>query len=409
MPVIKLLVKGWIHVPHSYAMVNCFQLIFLEKYYGHVLDIYIQEMEYFRPHWNNARKLVYKKAYNEILQNIKEYNGEPVDLVYSITYPYNITPISGVKKCVFYTSEFSALDPSYFTINGKGVLSEKQIMEGIRNLYFTSPSAWSARGMQLLNVPKSRNKIITHGVDLDTFKYDSKDTVRDTYGINPGDVLLMNIGAMTRNKGITLILEAMNILVNIRGHKQYKLLLKGTGDLYETKQFLGVYISEFMQTGAISKEKMDNLLDNHVIFTDKTLSYDTINKLYNAADVYVSPYIAEGFNLTTLEAIASGLPVIVPQTGSTKEYIQDIIENGGGDLVRYVNSVVVEADNGFRQNVIKLDDLVRTILENTDHFTFVKKNRESIVNKVRDYLENNYSWKAVADQLYRYFTEIVEL
>lgn len=42
--------------------------------------------------------------------------------------------------------------------------------------------------------------------------------------------------------------------------------------------------------------------------------------LYNACDLYVSPYRAEGFNLPPLEAAACGLPILVTKGGATDDY-----------------------------------------------------------------------------------------
>jgi len=42
--------------------------------------------------------------------------------------------------------------------------------------------------------------------------------------------------------------------------------------------------------------------------------------LYQAADAYVSPYLAEGFNLPVLEAAACGLPVICTKGGPTDDF-----------------------------------------------------------------------------------------
>ncbi|KAJ3024471.1 hypothetical protein HDV00_000914 [Rhizophlyctis rosea] len=43
-------------------------------------------------------------------------------------------------------------------------------------------------------------------------------------------------------------------------------------------------------------------------------------KLYNAADCYISPYTAEGFNLPVLEALACGIPVVVTKGGPTDDF-----------------------------------------------------------------------------------------
>jgi glycosyltransferase involved in cell wall biosynthesis len=45
--------------------------------------------------------------------------------------------------------------------------------------------------------------------------------------------------------------------------------------------------------------------------------------LYHSADCYVSPYLAEGFNLPALEAAACGLPIICTAGGPTDDFTTD--------------------------------------------------------------------------------------
>ena len=49
---LKILFRGWIEIPHSYACVNCFQLVHFYKKYHNKVDIYVEEMPYFRKEWN---------------------------------------------------------------------------------------------------------------------------------------------------------------------------------------------------------------------------------------------------------------------------------------------------------------------------------------------------------------------
>jgi glycosyltransferase involved in cell wall biosynthesis len=421
---LKILFRGWIGVPHSYAIVNCFQLVNLYKRYKDVLDIYIEEMPYFQQHWNNAKKMVYTREYNEIISSLREWRGQKVDLVYSITYPYNMTSVNlktvngnEVPKCVFYTSEFAALDVNYFTFdNAKKITDDEYIKDYIKQnqrLYMTSPSVWSYMGMKKYGLEDERNRIITHGVDPDIFRlYEDvsiRQKIRSFYKISDSDILLMNIGAMTQNKGILLILEALNHVVNRLGKSNYKMMLKGMGDLYQTKTFLELYFDEMIKKGVIMRNEMVNLLENHIIFTDKTLSYEKINELYNAADMYVSPYLAEGFNMTTLEALSAGLPVLVPMTGSTKEYIEDIKNGGGSNFITYVKSIEIQVTmHGFKQNHISVEDLINTLVIKEEYINSMKTDRYKY-NEVKDkYIRENYSWWKVSEMLYNYFSEIVE-
>ncbi|MEG4807439.1 glycosyltransferase family 4 protein [Microcoleus sp. F8-D3] len=50
------------------------------------------------------------------------------------------------------------------------------------------------------------------------------------------------------------------------------------------------------------------------------LSFAQIAELYQAADVYVSPYLTEGFNLQVLEAVACGLPIICTAGGPADDF-----------------------------------------------------------------------------------------
>jgi len=425
---LKILFRGWIYVPHSYAIVNCFQLIHLYKNFNDRIDIYVQEMPYFNPEWNNKRKLVYTDEYNEIIKNFKVWDGTSdvtFDLIYNQTFPYNINVTNldiNIPKCVFYTSEFAKIGPEYFTIelppNTNSNTSEiksnyiKTFLSEFKNIYFTSPSIWSSQGMKdyLINVDclVKRNRIITHGVDTSIFYYkknnSSRDAIRKMYNVKDTDVLMVSIGAMTKNKGILVILQALNHIVNVEKRTNFKLLLKGTGDLYKSQQFLEIYFDELTKYDLIKKEHLDNLM-NYIIFTNNTLSFSMMNDLFNASDVYLAPYLAEGFCLAPLESLASGLNVIVPKTGSTKEYIEDIYKNGGQDLIHYVDSfIMLDSNTKYLQNNIDVSNLVKTILENESKFKNPKDNYE----KMKEFIEKEYSWNKVSELLYKYFCDIID-
>lgn len=422
----KILFSGWINIPHSYAIVNCFQLIHLYKNYGpngkiqkNAIEFYIDEQPYYNPSWNDKKKLVYNKEYNDILYNLKVWNKiDPIDLIYSIVYPYSIINITQYNKvipqCIFYTSEFAQLNHSYFKLENNTISDEyiSSFLKQFNNIYFTSPSIWSSQGMikYLQNTTQEtldRNRVITHGVDTTIFKYDTtnREQIRNMYNIKDSDILMINIGAMTTNKGILLILEVLNILVNKMGKTHYKLMLKGSGDLYTCQTFLEQYFQHFKQNGIISQEHIDNLLQNHIIFTHKTLSYSLINDLFNASDLYISPYLAEGFNLVALETITSGLNILVPKTGSTKEFIEQIYNNGGKNYITYVDSHVKIDSSGMCQNEITVDNLLHTLLDNETRFKTIKS--EQIYNTMRLYIDKEFSWNKVSTLLFDYFNYIL--
>lgn len=63
-------------------------------------------------------------------------------------------------------------------------------------------------------------------------------------------------------------------------------------------------------------------IESSVVLTGRVSDADKL-ALYQAADLYVTPSLAEGFGLTALEAMACGVPVIVANRTSLPEVIRD--------------------------------------------------------------------------------------
>ena len=420
---INILFEGWPFLQHSYGQVLAFKLIHLYKLYGsngklgHKLNIYIKEVKYFNSDWYKTQKLVYNEEYNIILQNFSKYNNEHIDLIYRISYPYNINCNNNyIPICVFYTCEFGYLDSNYFKFNNTNIkdyliqhnTNIKDYLIQHNNIYFTAPSIWSANGLNNYIFDTNRNRVITHGVDTTIFykhsTNDIRNKIRNSYKVKDTDILIINIGAMTNNKGIHLIIETLFNLVYKLNKSYYKLILKGTGDLYTSKEFIKNYFHYFKTNNIMKEDEINNLIKNHIIFINETLNYSKINDLFNASDIYLSPYLAEGFGLTMLEALASGLNILVPKTGSTKEYIDDIYNNTNKDYIYYINSLVVK-DNNKLYNKIEIKDILNTILINENEF---KKNKsKDSYNQLQEYINKEYSWYKVSELLLDYFQYIV--
>lgn len=56
-------------------------------------------------------------------------------------------------------------------------------------------------------------------------------------------------------------------------------------------------------------------LNNNVVFSNKKVDFGVINLLHNISDVCINISYAEGFGLSTLEAMQTGTPIIAPMTG----------------------------------------------------------------------------------------------
>ena len=89
------------------------------------------------------------------------------------------------------------------------------------------------------------------------------------------------------------------------------------------------------------------------------MDLSTLNELYNITDCYVSPYRAEGFNLTPLEAAASGTPIIVTKGGSTDDYFNP-------KFGLQIDSKVINDGNitSLRPNIESIVECILLIMKN---------------------------------------------
>jgi len=78
---------------------------------------------------------------------------------------------------------------------------------------------------------------------------------------------------------------------------------------------------------------------NKVLFTGK-ISDDDVNKIYEAADVYVMPSVSEPFGLTALEAASHGTPIIISKNSGAKEVLKHCLEVDFWDIEEMANKIV---------------------------------------------------------------------
>ena len=120
----------------------------------------------------------------------------------------------------------------------------------------------------------------------------------------PGEKLVLLIGRLVYEKGFQVALEAMPALIErVPG---VRFLVAGSG----------THEAELLKQAAALG------LDDHGTFLG-WIGDDVLHSLYRIADVCVVPSIYEPFGLVALEAMASGCPCIVADTGGLREVVPD--------------------------------------------------------------------------------------
>ena len=111
------------------------------------------------------------------------------------------------------------------------------------------------------------------------------------------------------------------------------------------------------------------------------VSVETINKIYNCVDSVFSTTLGEGFGLSTIEAMATGRVVILPDNTVGKE----ILGEDRGYIVKTKEMFVQTGDNNRPRKVTDTEDLIRVmkfVMENPDD---VKKKVNNAYNWIKDY------------------------
>jgi len=132
----------------------------------------------------------------------------------------------------------------------------------------------------------------------------SRSNIRQSYGLNDGDKLMLNVARLEDFKGHDVLLRAWHACM--REHSNAQLWIVGTGSLHE-----------------VLKDMVKQLgLQKNVRFLGFLPQYE-VHALMAAADAFVLPSRSEPFGIVLLEAMAHGLPVVATDVGGIPEVLPE--------------------------------------------------------------------------------------
>ncbi|MFN3966284.1 MAG: glycosyltransferase family 4 protein [Endomicrobiia bacterium] len=215
------------------------------------------------------------------------------------------------------------------------------------------------------NVPFGDIVVVPLGVDLNKFNPEHKklyrSEIRNKYNISEEEIVLLFVGYDFHRKGLEFVIKAISRLKN----QDIKLLVVGRDKVWPY----------------INLAKKINVIDK-IIFVG---AQNEINKFYSASDIFVFPTIYEPFGLVVIEAMASGLPVIVSKIAGSAEIITD---SKDGMLI------------GDPKNVEEISEKLYFLIKN-------KELREEIGKNARITAEN-FSWDKITDRIINVYKEVLK-
>src|SRR5919201_5754036 len=156
-------------------------------------------------------------------------------------------------------------------------------------------------------VDPKRVTVIHNGIDTEEYRPDPSTDVLERYGVSPSRPYVLFLGRITRQKGITYLLQASRMI-----DRSAQLVLRaGSPDTPEIADEFRRLIKD------VQSER------GEVVWIEKTLPRPELVQLLSHARVLVCPSIYEPFGLVNLEAMACEAPVVASATGGIPEIVVD--------------------------------------------------------------------------------------
>lgn len=224
-------------------------------------------------------------------------------------------------------------------------------------------------------------KVVPHGVDPRRFHPGLAPLPLPDV---PGGFRFLFVGGLLWRKGIDLLLDAYRAAFTARDDVTLVIKDFGRGGPYQPQE-----AEERVRAMAADPS------GPRVAFLRDRLTDEEIPRLYASCDCLVHPYRGEGYGLTVAEGMAAGLPVIVPEGGSTADFcdastallvpshplVLDRTRVGDLDLVGRVSVIEVLA--------LDLAQRMREAYEDRDA-------ARAIGRRASEHIRSEHSWDAAA-------------
>jgi len=169
-------------------------------------------------------------------------------------------------------------------------------------------------------------EVFGRGVDVDRFCPSKRSAERrEQFGLRPDGVLILYVGRLSREKNLPLLLkEAEKLTAN---NRQVHLAVTGTGPLW--------------------KELTRSFGNRRITFTDVQRGED-LATLFASADVFALPSSTETLSLVSMEAMASGVPVLAMNAGGVRDFLKhrvnSLLANDAAEFAGFLRLLAWDAE-----------------------------------------------------------------
>ena len=232
------------------------------------------------------------------------------------------------------------------------------------------------------DVDPERIHVIYNGIDLAEYKQTAATKALTDYGVDPAVPYVLFVGRITRQKGVTHLVDAIRYLQP------------------GTQVVLCAGAPDTPEIAAELRSKVEEARKAHprIVWIEKMVTKQEAIQLYSNARVFCCPSVYEPFGIINLEAMACRAPVVASATGGIKEVV---VEGETGYLVPFEQDPVTSFPRDPEKFARDLAQRLNQMLEDPE-----KCRRFGDAGRRR--VEEIFSWTAIAHQTIGLYERLIE-
>jgi starch synthase len=231
-------------------------------------------------------------------------------------------------------------------------------------------------------VDPDRIHVIYNGIDLAEYQKTEETKALVDYGVDPAVPYLLFVGRITRQKGVTHLVDAIRHLPA------------------DTQVVLCAGAPDTPEIAAEMRKKVQDAQQHHkrIVWIEKMVTKREAIQLYSNARVFCCPSVYEPFGIINLEAMACRVPVVASATGGIKEVV---VEGKTGYLVPFDQDPVTSFPRDpetFARDLASRSSELMADPEKCQRFGEAGRRR----------VEEQFSWTAIAHQTIELYERLIE-
>ena len=316
------------------------------------------------------------------------------------------TPIDGVPFSYAWKDILKMLHtPLWMSRFGQNVFAD------FVSQYASNGTGGMLRDPMLDRYLQSPGPMLYHGVDTEVFKPltpSEKFDARAQLGLNDFDFIFLSVGRNTNRKQQPRLLSAFaRTLAQLENPEKYCLLIH-CGDATDARGSGGwnlpLMVKQMGMEGNVRFTDMGNPLFG--------LERSELARLYGCADVHILSTGGEGFGIPTAEAMACGVPVILPDNSTGPELVGfsgnptdvgRVIETERGWLAK-LSDTICGPQWGVNMGLVSIENLADCMVASALDPEATASKGEAC----RKFAERNLDWELITDHMEEILTVSAE-